>query len=311
MGEATALSTLPPDLWLFLARSPVLNANDLLNLARVCHTFSRAVDVRRNDRIWQELLQRQLGPKVDAFFGGSLPPPLSGCSWRSHYFFMRRSWKQVAQQRTGRLLVQVGAQQLSGRRPHETASLRNLWRELRAPEPTHYGIYDVTAFSDVHPGIELLEAADVVDATWLWEMNAHSDRALRLLWRMAVPGLESLPYETTSPSCCRVRRRRFGDTPRQLRPAVMFGACALVAAMASMASVNCAAVVCAMRTCDEGHLSTLSQVPLLSVLCSAGYVIARAALLWPRVSKGLKKRSPGAAPMAGAAAAAPLRSGLA
>jgi hypothetical protein len=108
----------------------------------------------------------------------------------------RTQLEKMAQRRTGRLLVQIGQQQFSGRQPHEVLPLSSLWSELwRSERPSRHGIYDVTDFSPRHPGIELKDAAELVDATEWFEMNGHSDEALRKLATLAVPTLEALPYD--------------------------------------------------------------------------------------------------------------------
>jgi len=92
---------------------------------------------------------------------------------------------------------QVGQQQMSGRGRHETVPLYCLWSELWAPSPPTYGVYDVTDFSDIHPGSDLIitDAAEAADATGWFEMAAHSDAALIILKTLAVPGLEALQYD--------------------------------------------------------------------------------------------------------------------
>ena len=109
-------------------------------------------------------------PIFDAFFDGKAPPARAGLSPKQHYFDVYRGWKQSAQQRTGRLLVQVGKQRPSGRGRHEVESLTSLWTEWGTPVPHTYSIFDVTDFSEHHPGIELQEAAAVADATAWFEV---------------------------------------------------------------------------------------------------------------------------------------------
>ena len=56
------------------------------------------------------------------------------------------------------MLIQIAEQQMSGRKPHELQSLWSLW--ARREPPATYGVYDVSDFSDHHPGIELRDAAE-------------------------------------------------------------------------------------------------------------------------------------------------------
>lgn len=177
---------------LLCVNSGQLNAIDLLRLSEVCRDLMDEVD---NYQIWHTLLAQQLQPMVDAFFDRKLPSPSKGKTWKQHYFQFRWSWKELAQQQTGRMLVQIGKQELSGRGPYELVSLSSLWSSMHEARPTTYGVYDVTDFSHRHPGIELHVAAGLVDATDLFEMNAHCDAAIRMLGTLAVPGLENLPHD--------------------------------------------------------------------------------------------------------------------
>ena len=201
-----AAEDLPLDLWVQVASSSVLGASDLLSLGQV-NRCGR--DATRSSHAWKLLLTRDLQPMIKAFWDGVVPDPDGGVSWRQHYFRMRAGWKQQAQQHTGRLLVRIGVQQPSGRGRYETVSLFSLWKELRAPRASTFSVYDITAFSEHHPGIDLNEAAELDDATELWEMNGHSDAALHLLQTFVVPGLVSLPYDRELESRCGTRVQLF------------------------------------------------------------------------------------------------------
>ena len=191
-----ALHLLPPEM--LRGVMGALRAADLLAVSRV----DRACRAAASDALlWRSLLANDLRPMLHAFFAGEAPAPHEGRSWRQHYFELRAGWKRLAAERTGRLLVQVGAQRPSGRGPHEVPSL---W--CTTARPATYGVYDVSAFSAEHPGIELHEAAALADATEWFEMAAHSDAALRRLATLAVPGLEALPYDREL-EALRARRR--------------------------------------------------------------------------------------------------------
>ena len=56
----------------------------------------------------------------------------------------------------GKLLVQVGAQQLSGRGPDELVPLWNIREWWTQARPDHYSVYDVTSFIHQHPGSDLI-----------------------------------------------------------------------------------------------------------------------------------------------------------
>lgn len=189
------LHLLPPEL--LHGVMATLRAADMLAVARV----DRACRAAATDDLWRALLARDLAPMLEAFFDGEVPAPCEGRSWRQQYFDVRFGWKRLAAERAGRLLVQIGAQRPSGRGPHEVPSL---W--CSTVRPATYGVYDVTAFSAEHPGIELREAAALADATEWFEMAAHSDAALRRLAALAVPGLEALPYDREL-EALRTRRR--------------------------------------------------------------------------------------------------------
>jgi len=171
-----------------------LDAVSLLSLAlvsRVCRV------VAYDDALWVALLSQQLAPMVRSFFDGTLPAVPPDWTWRQYYFELRSSWKQMAQQRTGRLLVQVGEQCMSGRKANELTPIFEIIGELWRPRPKTYGIYDVTAFISVHPGADLIirDAAAEADATATFEINGHSDEAVRRLRTLVVAGLEALPYD--------------------------------------------------------------------------------------------------------------------
>ena len=195
----SAFQSLPPEILSHVAlRTRPL---DLLSLALVNHACSVAAT---DEATWEVLTAQHLKPMVGALFDGQLPMPRG--SWKRHFFMLRSSWKRLAQERTGRLLVQVGEQSLTGRGPEDLVSLFDVvWDR---PRPRTYGIYDVTSFIDSHPGADLIlrEAAEEIDATETFEMNGHSDQAVRMLRTLVVKGLEALPYDHELDDECTKRR---------------------------------------------------------------------------------------------------------
>merc|ERR1740121_1494410 len=90
--------------------------------------------VVEDDEIWRALLARHLQPVLTAFFGGLPPPPRAGRSWKVHFFEFRVTWKRLVQEKTGRMLIQVGAQLPCGRGPNETISLWALLERAETPQ---------------------------------------------------------------------------------------------------------------------------------------------------------------------------------
>ena len=219
-------SRLPPELLLLVASQ--LDAVDLMALARCCRSLR---DVADDPCVWRDLLARRLAPMLRSFFDGELPPPEEGLSWKRWHFELRSSWKQRAQRLTGKLLVQVGSQRLSGRQPDELISIWDASDFWWAPRGDTYGIYDVSTFVHVHPGADLIikDAAAEADATDTFEINGHSDEAVRRLATLAVPGLERLPYDLELDDARRrARSRRLGVLdPQHLPTAVLAVACAV------------------------------------------------------------------------------------
>lgn len=249
---------LQPELLLLVASQ--LDAVDLLSLASCCRALR---DVAEDPSVWRDLLARRLAPIVRSFFDEELPPPEDGLSWKRWHFELRSSWKQRAQRRTGKLLVQVGSQRLSGRQPDELISIWDAGDFWWAPRPDTYGIYDVSTFVHVHPGADLIikDAAAEADATNTFEINGHSDEAVRRLATLAVPGLESLPYDhTLEDARRRARSRRLGMLDPQNVPTAVL------------------AVVCA--ACLSVFLSRHPRYAMVPALWLLGATAAVAAALW-------------------------------
>jgi len=187
------LLSLSPELLALVAEH--LGAAHLLGLVCVCRTCQLAAE---DACVWRELLARRLAPMATAFFGGTLPPPAAGTSFKRHYFELSASWKKQAQEHTGRLLLQIGTQQSSGQKAHALKSAWDVSTSWRRPNQYDtFGVYDVTEFAHEHPGADLMliEAIKAADATNIFESARHTDSALCRLSTVVVPGLEAVPYD--------------------------------------------------------------------------------------------------------------------
>ena len=250
-----SLLLLPAEI--FLAVVEHLSATELLVLSLACRTARAVV---QEEYVWRSLFERHFHPMLQAFFDGTAPLPQAGRTWRQHYFRFRVTWKQLAQERTGRLLIQVGKQQLSGRGPNEPVSLLTLWEEWRMPEPLTFGVYDVTDFADDHPASDLIikNAAAMPDATVTFEMAGHSDLALRRLHRLAVPGLEVLPYD----GALKALRRSSSSGVDESDARLCVAALGLLLAVILLRPLSCGAV-CGVVPCDEHYQDLLREIPVL------------------------------------------------
>ena len=210
------LERLRPELLLIVAGNCGLLP--LLSLSQVSRGCREAA---RDEQVWRALLVAQLRPMTKVFFGGVIPSPGDGRTWKQHYFELRWSWKQLAQERTGRILVQIGAQWPSGRRPNELVSIWNVSDMWYTTGPDYFGVYDCTDFVAHHPGADLIirDAATAADATSTFEMAAHSDIALQKLATLVVTGLEALPYDHDLVTLRRRSRLRWLDQVLCVGPA--------------------------------------------------------------------------------------------
>lgn len=172
-------------------------ANEVLAISQCSTALRRATD---DDSVWKALVMLRHVAVLRVLFDGAPPEPKLGSSWKGHFFDFERSWLQQARQRSGRLLVRMNA----------VCAMGCDWPDYGVPwhldQPNcacrgavcrgarhAYGVYDVTEFAPQHPGSEaLLQAAEVFDATELFDSIAHSPHARRLLRGMAVPGLEAV-----------------------------------------------------------------------------------------------------------------------
>ena len=191
-GTGVGLDGLPPEILVLVLDR--LDSADLIAAQPICRALQAAAS---DELLWRSRLTAQLGPVVEAFFDGALPPPRPGLSWKCHYFEFHATWLRLAQERTGRVLLKIGARPPLPPSPRDWSAF--LWGEGKENWRRHdrtYGVYDVTDFMERHPGSPdlLLEAAVRADATHSFEMGAHSNAAMQMLATLAVPGLEAVPY---------------------------------------------------------------------------------------------------------------------
>ena len=259
MSAADGFARLPPELLAAVAAHA--GAVDLLSLASACRAARACAE---DADVWRALLTRQLRPVLDHFFGGAVPPPADG-SWKKHFFYFRWGWKRLAQERTGRLLVQIATQRPSGRGPHDIPPmLEGLWEWAADVAPETYGVYDVTDFVDEHPGAQVLaEAAGLADATEYFDMAAHSDAALRRLETLAVPGCTALRYD------------RELEALRHRQPVL-----ALAAGVCAVPPLLCALLRCASSTAPGFQSALPAALSGLAVVGAAAFAI------WASLHKG-------------------------
>lgn len=208
--RAIGFQVLP--LELLVAVASHLEADGLLALALVC-TDARLAG--QDQHVWRALLLRHQRVVLAALFHRQMPEPRDGNTWQQHFFDFDRSWKQIAQERTGRLLLRISTSATQPRQwwaeLHTLNPLRPRDSRRRAGEPCAggqgartlrtdggtYGVFDVTEYRKLHPGIErmLVEACDEYDATDSFEEIGHTNDARRVLRSLVVPGLEAVPYD--------------------------------------------------------------------------------------------------------------------
>jgi hypothetical protein len=176
-----ALLCLPHDL---LAHSlSFLDALSLLAAAQASTALHAAVE---DERVWHALRWRNHDAVLRILFDGRVPllheqqqqiEPSSCYGWskRARYFSFTRSWKRLAQQRTGRVLLRIDGAAAGG-------------------QPGTCGVYDATTYAPSHPGLEFIieDAAEEEDSTSTFAAANHSRRAKAILRSLAVPGLECL-----------------------------------------------------------------------------------------------------------------------
>ena len=180
---------------------------DELNLLALCNVSRAFRAVADDAAIWLERIQRQHRQVVEVLFDGRVPEPAVGHNWKMHYFHFSVAWKALAMQRhPGRLLLVISSAEVA------CGQAANRLREKT------YGVYDVTEYVYEHPGADLLlvEASEERDASELFQITSHSERARRRLRLLVVRGLEALPYDE-DPYTLRRRRRRWQRWSQPLR----------------------------------------------------------------------------------------------
>ena len=176
----------------------VLGFLDAITLLSVSTASRSLCAAAADERVWRELLWRNHGAVLaSVLFQGEVPRPRLGRSWKQHYFEFVCSWKNLAQERTWRILLKI----------HSSAAGDG--------SRGSYGVYDATEYALLHPGLDLIvqDAAEDEDSTEAFAAASHSPRACSILRTLAVPGLESLACD--GEEClqlavlrARVRRRR-------------------------------------------------------------------------------------------------------
>jgi hypothetical protein len=86
-----------------------LSRCDACSLLAVSQASRALRDAAADGLIWRSLLLRHHRPVLEILFGGEVPLPQRGMSWTQHYFHFARSWKRLAQQRSGCILLRGGA----------------------------------------------------------------------------------------------------------------------------------------------------------------------------------------------------------
>ena len=262
----TDLIGLPADIILFIGERCA--EADILALTLACHALHETVEA--SSSLWEAKIRRRHASVIDSLFGGIVPAPLAGRSWKAHAYEFDREWLNHARQRSGRLLLRMSSN-CALCRPHDDVdpmylgvppSPRPYWYHLHIFDlfvlpirldlfglsgADRFGVYDATDFVDRHPGAEYLlyQAGSEMDCTQGFDAANHSEHARRILRRLVVPGLEELaqppPLVRPRPSALaravdsmRERLREWRRLPAQLWHAAVMRS---VVSMAGRASV--------------------------------------------------------------------------
>lgn len=209
------LTSLPDEVILSIAGH--CPESDLLELSGACRHLRALLDGTSAPTLWEPLIRARHADCIDALFGGKVPPPLAGTSWKCHAFEFDRTWLELARQRhPGRVLLRMTSNCAASDRSYlgvpPAPPRRDVWLYLRVPffdvvlplrldvlgiywpsAPT-YGIYDVTPFLESHPGAPdlLLSVAREDDCTMSFDAANHTERARAILRKLVVPGLEEM-----------------------------------------------------------------------------------------------------------------------
>ena len=100
------LQDLPSDVRRHLLR--FCDLASLLPLSAVCREFR---DELSRDELWSAVMHIHLANVAASFFGGALPPPPDGRSWKQHAISLlgegKGSWLNLAREHSGRKLVRL------------------------------------------------------------------------------------------------------------------------------------------------------------------------------------------------------------
>ena len=168
-----------------------LDSLSLLTVATVNRTLRAAAE---DESLWSARARRYLGPVLHAYFGGELPSRPPGAGAKQGYFALYAGWKQLAQERSGRLLLKIGKPRSRG----DWAGEWQRWQTgtyqtssgasavcfgLPTSQCEAYGVFDATDFD--HPGSnELLgQAAARPDASDAFRLCRHSGLGRGREWR--------------------------------------------------------------------------------------------------------------------------------
>ena len=168
-----------------------LDSLSLLTVATVNRTLRAAAE---DESLWSARARRYLGPVLQAYFGGELPSRPPGAGAKQGYFALYAGWKQLAQERSGRLLLKIGKPRSRG----DWAGEWQRWQTgtyqtssgasavcfgLPTSQCEAYGVFDATDFD--HPGSnELLgQAAARPDASDAFRLCRHSGLGRGREWR--------------------------------------------------------------------------------------------------------------------------------
>ena len=191
---ARVLCLLPRDLLVH-----VLSSLDAVSLLAASQSSIYLSSAAADEHVWRALLWHNHASVLTHLFDGRVPRPRDSLTWKQHYFEFIHSWKRLAQQQSGRILLKIHASALGDGVPH---GLRDT-----------YSVYDATEYATEHPGLELIvqDAAEEEDSTDAFAAASHSRRACNRLHDLVVPGLDFVKCggeEATQLALLRVRVRR-------------------------------------------------------------------------------------------------------
>ena len=185
MEHPSSLRSLTPEL--LVHALSFADAVSLLAASRACAALRAAAN---EEQVWTALLWRHHSRILRLLFHGQPPRENDGLSPKQAYFEFARSWKLLAQRRSGRLLLKIDGEAAGG---------------LAGT----FGVYDATEYAPQHPGFELIveDAAEEEDSTSTFAAASHTSLAKAILRSLAVPGLECIRYDGEDVQLAALRRR--------------------------------------------------------------------------------------------------------